>query len=441
MTAEIAVLNKLAVALAADSAVTLKSPFKTKIFNTVNKLFSLSKYHPVGIMVHGNSEFMGVPWEVIIKTYREKLGSTDFPSLKGYLDDFVNSLEANRVLNLDYEEKQFVLFTVKSYFRFVRRSIDDQVTRAIKSQSKITDEGVTKAASEVLDGELSRMRGPIQLSSLPANHAEAMLTAHGADIDKLIGESFEKLPISTAAADQLRELAVCLFTRDSFPLAQYSGVVVAGFGTADTYPSLESIRIHGRTAGKLKSKMDDPTAIRPEMEAAIVPFAQRDEVDAFMTGINPKYSEAMNSFLHELLAAYPESIAKTLSGLSEPEKATFIEKWKKVSEESLAGFKKEMEAFVAKVFADPVISAVAALPKDELASMAETLVSLTSFKRKVTLEEEQTVGGPIDVAVISKGDGFVWIKRKHYFSPELNPHFMIQYFKRGSAEAGHGSQE
>ena len=40
----------------------------------------------------------------------------------------------------------------------------------------------------------------------------------------------------------------------------------------------------------------------------------------------------------------------------------------------------------------------------------------------------KTVGCPIDVAVISRGDGFVWIKRKHYFQPELNPHFFRNYF-------------
>ncbi len=68
------------------------------------------------------------------------------------------------------------------------------------------------------------------------------------------------------------------------------------------------------------------------------------------------------------------------------------------------------------------------LPKDELSAMAEALVSLTSFKRKVTMGSE-TVGGPIDVAVISKGDGFVWIKRKHYFKAELNPQFFANYYK------------
>ena len=42
---------------------------------------------------------------------------------------------------------------------------------------------------------------------------------------------------------------------------------------------------------------------------------------------------------------------------------------------------------------------------------------------------EESVGGPVDVAVISKGDGFIWIKRKHYFDPSLNSHFFTNYFK------------
>ena len=63
------------------------------------------------------------------------------------------------------------------------------------------------------------------------------------------------------------------------------------------------------------------------------------------------------------------------------------------------------------------------LPKSELASMAESLVNLTSLKRKVSLQAE-TVGGAVDVAVVSKRDGFVWIKKKHYFKDELNLHMV-----------------
>ena len=59
MTAEIAVLNKNGVALAADSTVTATDRAGTKTFDTVNKVFTLSKVHPVAIMVFGNAEFMG----------------------------------------------------------------------------------------------------------------------------------------------------------------------------------------------------------------------------------------------------------------------------------------------------------------------------------------------------------------------------------------------
>ena len=69
--------------------------------------------------------------------------------------------------------------------------------------------------------------------------------------------------------------------------------------------------------------------------------------------------------------------------------------------------------------------------------MAEALVNLTSFKRKVS-EEAETVGGPIDVAVISKGDGFIWVKRKHYFTRELNPQFFANYY-REEADASENS--
>jgi hypothetical protein len=70
MTAEVALLNKNAVALAADSKVSVGAGSPEKTYDTVNKIFTLSKVHPVGIMIYGNAEFMGFPWETIVKQYR-----------------------------------------------------------------------------------------------------------------------------------------------------------------------------------------------------------------------------------------------------------------------------------------------------------------------------------------------------------------------------------
>lgn len=59
MTALIGTLNKHGVAIAADSAATVSNGRFGKVYNTANKIFTLSKIHPVGIMVCGNAEFKG----------------------------------------------------------------------------------------------------------------------------------------------------------------------------------------------------------------------------------------------------------------------------------------------------------------------------------------------------------------------------------------------
>jgi ATP-dependent protease HslVU (ClpYQ) peptidase subunit len=70
MTCEVAVMNKRGVALAADSAVTLGEG--EKIFHTAEKLFQLSGAAPIGVMTCGSADIMGVPWETVIKLYRQK---------------------------------------------------------------------------------------------------------------------------------------------------------------------------------------------------------------------------------------------------------------------------------------------------------------------------------------------------------------------------------
>ncbi|MFZ3339552.1 MAG: hypothetical protein WA213_01630, partial [Terriglobales bacterium] len=98
MTAEIAILNRNAVAMAADSAVTLQLPGGQKIYNTVNKLFTLSKYRPVGVMVYGSADFMTIPWETIIKTYRAELYDTKYGGLEEYASDFIKFFERENIL-------------------------------------------------------------------------------------------------------------------------------------------------------------------------------------------------------------------------------------------------------------------------------------------------------------------------------------------------------
>ncbi|HEX3916857.1 MAG TPA: hypothetical protein VHW60_05925, partial [Caulobacteraceae bacterium] len=93
MTAEIAVANKHAVALAADSKVTIGGSAAIKTYDTVNKVFTLSKVHPVGIMIFGNAEFMDYPWETIIKLFRKEQGPSARDHIQNWSDDFRTYVE------------------------------------------------------------------------------------------------------------------------------------------------------------------------------------------------------------------------------------------------------------------------------------------------------------------------------------------------------------
>jgi hypothetical protein len=66
---------------------------------------------------------------------------------------------------------------------------------------------------------------------------------------------------------------------------------------------------------------------------------------------------------------------------------------------------------IVRKYQRPLISAVEALPRQGLATMAEALVNLTALKLRMSVETVENVGGGVNVAVLSRGDGFIWIKR------------------------------
>ena len=167
-------------------------------------------------------------------------------------------------------------------------------------------------------------------------------------------------------------------------------------------------------SGKLKYiQIQDVQASR-EQFAVIMPFAQQEMVKTFVEGIDPSYNGALHAYFNELINMYPKDILSIIPELTEARRTELLDKLSVAAKEVLSEFTQKTQNFSRNNYVNPILQAVSALPKDELASMAKSLVNLTSFKRRVTLQAE-TVGGPIDVAVISKGDGFVWIKRKHYF--------------------------
>ena len=79
-----------------------------------------------------------------------------------------------------------------------------------------------------------------------------------------------------------------------------------------------------------------------------------------------------------------------------------------------AGFDGRLRySFSSEDESDRIVDAVNYFNIEDMVNMAESLVSVTNLQRHISSSEE-SVGGPIDVAVITRSEGFIWVKHKHW---------------------------
>lgn len=415
-------MNCSGVALAADSAVTVGSQ---KIYNSAMKLFALSKIAPVAIMIFGNAALSNVPWEIVIKEYRRSLAATTFATLDEYAKNFVKFIEDSEVLFNKAGDEMWLRSRCYELAEHLASQCMKEVNTALQgsshaglSQSEIEDIFVAflKSTEKNLkewnslnpSKEVQRRLAPV------VDEAVELLGPH------VFGEVFPKVRVL------LRRILKDALKRDMFP-PESSGVVLAGYGESEIYPTVLTLEFDGAVRGYVRYKVKDDRcqSISPgTVPASIIPFAQGEMVATFMEGMNPSIRDFVETSLHRLFDALPAALMQGLN----VEGANVERSLAELGKELRQGFMKGMDDHRRDEHVNPVMGMVMALPKDELAAMAESLVNLTAFKRRVTGDLE-TVGGPIDVCVISKGDGLVWVKRKHYFPPELNVMFHKNYLR------------
>lgn len=295
MTAEIALMNKAAVVLAADSAVTVGAT--EKVYDT-DKLFPLRPEEPIGVMIYNNTDYMGVPWETFIKTYAGKESRAVQPTVARYVSDLLSHVSA------------------------------------------LAGTGDTQQVNEI-------------------------------DVDDV---------------------------------GDFTGIVIAGFGENELLPTLYSLRVHD-----LDGSMVYDINVRRDFEldgllGVVGRFAQSEMVPRFFDGVD---SELLERILSRAKRRF-KRVARDLSD-SLPDHELDDELDGLVRRHSKK-YKKELKSHIRKRYRDPIVQMIQSLPKNELAKLAESLVNLTALKRRVAPETE-TVGGSIDVAIISKGDGFIWHRR------------------------------
>lgn len=429
MTAEVAIINRQAIALAADSAVTATMFDKTKIYNSANKLFALSKSHPVGIMIYGSATLTGVPWETLIKLYRRKLGDTCFPQLKDYCDDFINFLSSN--LSFFRKEDQIEAIQISAYNQIFRLSaeITNRIAGVIRDEGQISKADTKAIVIHVIEEVDAELDAKKYLASFNESARNEISRKYKDAFNKVIEQIFGGSKLTQKLKNKLLKIAANSVTKDDFS-PNSSGIVIAGFGEDEVYPNLYTYQVELVLDGKLKYQANEGKSYTSSPEPTIIPFAQEDMIFTFVEGIDPGLQLVSIHCLDRILKNYFEALFTTMKAQNAANHQNLNDVqsgFSHLRQQLVKEFIEETQRYRQDNHILPILNIVNILPKEELAAMAESLVSLTSLKRRVSASAE-TVGGPTDVALISKGDGFVWVRRKHYFDPEINPDFFVNRF-------------
>lgn len=421
MTSEVVVMNRLGIALASDSAATVYVGGRAKFYHA-DKLFMLSNHHPVGVMVYNNSSLLSVPWETILKLFRAKLGATEFPTLEAYAEHLIAFLNGNDHLFPQPIQYRYYLQLVRNLFKGIQLGVNHVLLQRARDSVDDGPAVIKRVQSEVVKKALEDWR---QKKDADANFGTGLgaelAREASAEINNLIAQYFDGAEQEIVTA--LYELARLVVDKEEILQESLSGLVIAGFGADQYFPVMQEYALGEVFKGKLKYRCVATERIDASTPSIIKPFAQSEMVDTFLNGISPAFELKLMQDVVKVLLESPDAIIDGMPGVGKQRKKAYKERVRPVSIEAAKSIVHRLRAHRRTKHLTPILQSIEFLPKNELAHVAASLVNLSSFQKRMSISEDETVGGPIDVAVISKGDGFVWIDRKHYFKPALNQHY------------------
>lgn len=432
MTSEICVMNRMSVVLAADSASTTsyyeQGKSVQRYFKGANKVFQLSNKHPVGLMIYGNAAVMGVPWELVIKAFRRHLGDSSFDTVEGYAKAFEQYLNDSQQFFPDHiRETEFtesvLLETVISCGDF-----NDQ-SKADESFDESTHLANLKASIDELEFE----------NGLDVEFLDELLVELPKVVLEQLRSSEDEITVeflSDRSDERLLEiLSLAISLKAKKPPSNSTGLVFAGFGDLSIYPETYIAKNTGFISKTLVMGNTSSIKINRGKDSFISGFAQSSMTDTFIIGfdeqvyatINQVQSQAFPEVLKPFVAALGATVEKTEHGvvLKDAQGNTVVDEQNfNVSlRDSLRAIGSEIMDESRQKHGEPLERVISMLPVEEMAELAATMVDLQSLKEKVTRPSE-TVGGPVDVAIITRNEGLVWKKRKHFFDANLNQRYL-----------------
>ncbi len=430
MTAVVGILNKRGIALAADSAVTRERKDQNKVTKNGNKLIRISDTLPISVMITNSSSLLSNPWEIIIRSYRKKSITVRHRTVEDCMHDFFGFVSDN---NLFSDEKSFQnhirneLMSMLSKFHF---QIDDNM-RAEDSSSRLCNpDGYGKVLKVLLKKYCKRTFEICpqfedytldKFQKYSEKTVDEVFDCICYDDDDNINDNQKLFPKSMLHG--MRKLIVealyfTLISRSKDNVGS-SKLIFSGFGAEQAYPSLISAVVNEGFDGRINyhTRPEEIICIDDEHPVAICPFAQEDIIYSVLRGIHLQYFHFFNEMQNDVYADFKRNVYngknkdtnyskyEVFKYLEDVETDNYISRFMRQSNSLALKNQQQWE----KVLKDCDLQS--------MAELVESLIDLTEVHRILHFEQE-SVGGPVDVAVISKDKGFVWLNRKSWYKHE-----------------------
>ena len=417
MTSEVVLMNRGAVAMAADSAVTISGGNYLKTYQSVDKLFPLVSGQPVGVMIYNNAEIMSTPWETVISLYREQAKGRALDTVDAYARDFVAFLSNNPDLFPAGQQDAEFFKHVAVAFSLIAQDFDFQVAQFQAAKAGRLREHVS-AIFEYTVGQLradydreldDSDRG--DLACFPQGTADQLTRRYGTQVSELAGSLIQSLrqehpglSVSEATLTKLQEIAVLSVTRDAF-FEHYTGVVFAGFGAREKFPSMRSYLASTVVMGVCKHRQDRASDMTADGGPVVQPFAQDRMIKTFLTGMDGYLRMFLFGETLKLSSHVVTDLIGRTPGLSDDQRAKLYADYSEHNlGDALTAFFGAVDQYQFAAHTAPILRAIQTLPKKELGETAASLIKLNSFQQKV-MNAVETVGGPISLATITRNEG------------------------------------
>ena len=394
MTAEVAIANKTAVIMAADNAVTRALKVHSR-----QKLFPLTREeHAAGVMFCQSAEFMGIPWGTIIAMYRQAHGGNPRPTIQSYARDFLDYIGKEPFCTEASEQANAVRIVQPVLVRIRAKAVE------LFQTSENMQRALHRALSGWLDHVAEMGRSP-SMESVTADEISAQVKESLGD---LVAGVFVGYDLGDGERELLEQVVEhSLKCKPMSPLHPYfSGLVFAGFGEDEIFPSLVCATTQGLVCGRHKHHIDVYRGVEKH-GSFIEAYAQHAMAHRLIEGVDQSIVEHLRQTLGRAMHHVVSDVLDSFLNTDIDHAVT-----RPAIEEHVARYLDGLAAYCRGEFARPLLDNLEGLSKQELADMAEAFVNIAALKSRVA-DPVQWVGGPIDVAVISKGEGFIWMKRKN----------------------------